>query len=141
MNKFTKTTINTYKEKNTILASKHPKKASKLASIQFCESQIHVEIIYNFNYIQKIIMPLCQKREVDKARHLCLLANLDLHILFLFNLFFYPSPKFILTFTFSFFCFLVPYYYIIAATKSCSVTTTTKVNLIFHQKRKTICKW
>ena len=33
MNKFTKTTINTYKEKNTILASKHPKKASKLASI------------------------------------------------------------------------------------------------------------
>ena len=33
MNKFTNTTINTYKEKNTILASKHPKKASKLASI------------------------------------------------------------------------------------------------------------
>ena len=33
MNKFTKTTINTYKEKNTTLASKHPKKASKLASI------------------------------------------------------------------------------------------------------------
>ena len=24
-------------------------------------------------------MPLCQKREVGKARHLCLLANLDLY--------------------------------------------------------------
>ena len=33
MNKFTNTTINTYKENNTNLASKHPKKASKLASI------------------------------------------------------------------------------------------------------------
>ena len=30
---------------------------------QFCKSQIYVEIIYNFYYIQKIIMPLCQKNK------------------------------------------------------------------------------
>ena len=33
MNKFKKTTINNNKENNKILATKHPKKASKLASI------------------------------------------------------------------------------------------------------------
>ena len=69
----------------------------------------------------------------------------------LFNLFFfYSSPKFILTFTFSFFLLACLYqhlslsghFYLIAATKSCSVTTTiAKVNLIFHQERKTISKW
>ena len=87
----------------------------------------------------------------NKTRHLCLLANLDLYILFyLIFFFFYSSPKFILTFTFSFFLLACLYqhlslsghFYLIAATKSCSVTTTiAKVNLIFHQQRKTISKW
>ena len=52
MDKFIEPTINTYKEKNTILASKHPKKASKLASIiilrkpNSCRNHL-----CNFNYI------------------------------------------------------------------------------------------
>ena len=78
------------------------------------------------------------------ACHLRLIYSL------LFIYLFYSSPKFILTFTFSFFMLACLYqhfslgghFYLIAATKSCSVTTTiAEVNLIFHQERKTISKW
>ena len=86
----------------------------------------------------------------NKTRHLCLLAILDLYILFYLIFFFLFKSK-IHTDIYVFFlfaCLSIPtpftkwHFYLIAATKSCSVTTTiAKVNLIFHQERKTISKW
>ena len=77
-------------------------------------------------------MPLFpKKREVGKAKHLCLLATLglydscgtreirqgiydllaklDLYILFYLIFFFYPCPEFLLPFTLSFFLLACPY--------------------------------
>ena len=54
----------------------------------------------------------------------------DIYVFFLFACLSIPTP------------FTKWHFYLIAATKSCSVTTTiAKVNLIFHQERKTISKW
>ena len=85
----------------------------------------------------------------SKTRHLCLLANLDLYILFYLIFFLFKSKIHTDIYVFFLFaCLSIPtpftkwHFYLIAATKSCSVTTTiSKFNLIFHQKRKTICKW
>ena len=78
------------------------------------------------------------------ACHLRLIYSL------LFNLFFsFKSKIHTDIYVFCLFaCLSIPtpftkwHFYLIAATKSCSVTTTiAKVNLIFHQERKTISKW
>ena len=113
-------------------------------------------------------MPLCQKKRSrqskafmlachfrlvwlmwnkrNKGRDLWFACQIRLIYSLLFNLFFlihlqnsYCHLHFIS------FCLLIRtntiHYYIIAASKTCSVTTTTaKVNLIFYQKRKTTCK-
>ena len=91
-----------------------------------------------------------EQEKQDKTFMLACQLRLIYSLLFNLFFFFYSSPKFILTFTFSFFLLACLYqhlslsghFYLIAATKSCSVTTTiAKVNLIFHQERKTISKW
>ena len=127
---------------------------------QFCESQIHKEIIYNFYYIQKIIMPKqgiyvylptqtsithVEKEKQDKTFMLACQLRLIYSLLFDLSFLFFLSLKFILTFTFSFFLLACLYqhfslsghYYLIAATKSRSVTTTiAKVKLDLPPKGK-----
>ena len=82
----------------------------------------------------------------NKVRHLWFACKMRIIYSLLFNLFLIHVQNSYCHLHFLSFCLLVHtntfHYYIIAATKTCSVTTTTvKVNLIFHQKRKTICLW